>query len=144
MTKTLMAAILLCAASLSTKAQCDKKVVLTASKTEHLKADSSLDRSVDEKSVLEFDKTNFTVNITSDGAEEHKMTGTVKSYTCDWKTPFKEGKTVLKVTLADEHESHDLTITIAGKGGKISFLAEADDMPDKKLRLVVDSFEEKK
>ena len=144
MKKIAMVLSLLWAASTNSYAQCDKKVVLTSSKTEHLKADSSVDRSVDEKSVLEFDKTNFTVTITSEGAEEHKMTGTVKSYTCDWKVPYKEGKTVLKVTLADEHESHDLTITIGGKAGKISFLAEADDMPDKKLRLVVDSFEEKK
>ena len=144
MTKTLMAAILLCAASLSTKAQCDKKLVLISSKTEHLGADSSVQRSVDEKSVVEFDKTNFNVTVGSEGAEEHKMTGTVKSYTCDWKVPFKEGRTVLKVSLADDHEAHDVTITIGAKAGKISLLAEVDDSPDKKIRLVVDSFEEKK
>ena len=144
MKKFLMAFVLLGTGTLTAVAQCDKKVVLTSSKTEHLRADSTVDRSMDEKSVLEFDKTNFTVTITSESAEEHKMTGTVKSYTCDWKVPFKEGKTVLKATLADEHESHDITITISGKAGKISFLAEPDDMPDKKIRLVVDSFEEKK
>ena len=140
MKKTLMA-LLLGAASLPVFAQCDKKVVLTSSKTEHLKADSTIDRSEDEKTVLEFDKTNITV---IPGSEEHKLTGTIKSYTCDWSVPFKEGKTVLKATLADDHESHDVTITISGKGGKISLLAEVDDMTDKKIRLVVDSFEEKK
>jgi hypothetical protein len=37
-----------------------------------------------------------------------------------------------------------LTITVEGKEGKISFLAEIDEQPDRKIRIVVDKFEEKK
>ena len=48
------------------------------------------------------------------------------------------------MTLADDHgETKDIRITINGRDGKISFLAEMEDMPDNKIRLVVDKFEAK-
>lgn len=48
------------AASLS-YAQCDKKVILKASKTEYLDADSALQRSVEEQSKIVFDKNDITI-----------------------------------------------------------------------------------
>jgi hypothetical protein len=119
--------------------QCEKKVLLTSSKTQHLAADSSVERTDDETTLIEFDKSNISISP----GEEH-MTGTIKSYACNWPTPYKVGKTKLKVTLTNpQGESKDATITIEGKDGKISFLAELDDQPDKKIRLVVEKFEEK-
>lgn len=142
MKKMFMAILLLAAGSMMSYGQCDKKVILISSKTEHLGADSTVERTDDEKTIVEFDKTNITV---VPGSEEHKMTGTIKSCTCDWKIPFKEGRTAMKVTLANDNgETKEITITIDGKGGKIKFLAVLDDEPEKKIRLVVDSFEEKK
>jgi hypothetical protein len=141
MKRMIIALLLLSAGRTLSYAQCDKKVIITSSKTEHLGADSTVQQTEDEKTTVEFDKMNITI---IPGSEDHKMTGTIKSYTCDWKVAFREGRTALKVTLADEHgETKDVRITIGGKDGKISFLAEMEDMPDRKIRLVVDKFEEK-
>src|SRR5690349_1171127 len=77
--------------------QCDKKVLLTASKTDHLGADSSVQRSVDENTTIEFDHATITVAA----GDNPKMTGKVNSITCNWSTPYKVGRTQLKVTLTN-------------------------------------------
>ena len=144
MKKILAVMLLLAAVSTLGYGQCDKKVILTSSKTEHLGADSAVQDTKDEQTVVEFDKTNITVSISA-GGEDHKMTGTVTSYNCNWQTPFKEGRTVIKVNLSD-HDGGDtkkITITIEGKGGKVKLLAEIDDEANRKIRLNADSFLEK-
>lgn len=142
MKKILAVALLLAGGSLLSYGQCDKKVVLTSSKTEYLGADSSLQRTEDEHTVIEFDKTNITI---APGGEDHKMAGTITSYNCNWPTPFKDGKTVIRVTLSgpDGNDTKKLTITIEGKAGKIKLLAEMEDDATKKIRLNADSFGEK-
>ena len=73
------------------------------------------------------------------------MQGMIDSFTCEWKTPFKEGKTVIKTSITNpQGQTFSLTITIEGKEGKITFLAEMAEMPDQKIRIVVEKFEEKK
>ena len=115
---------------------------MTASKTEFLGADSSVQRSEDEPSKVEFDRNSITV---THGEHDEKENGKINSYTCNWPQPFKQGKTVMKVTFTGGNgETMDATITIEGKGNKIGFLVELDNQPDKKIRLTIDSFEEKK
>jgi hypothetical protein len=138
--KHLFLATVLVAASYVGYSQCDKKILFTSSKTEHLGADSSVQRSDDENTLIEFDRSTITVAP----GENPKMTGKVNSMTCNWTTPYKIGRTQLKVTLTNpQGESKDVTITIEGKAGKIVFLAVLDDEPEKKIRLVADKFEEK-
>ena len=123
-------------------AQCDKKLVLTSSKTEYLNASFVTQRTVDEQTVIEISKPNITI---TPGGEDNKMTGTIKSDSCNWKVPFKEGKTVYKAILSDPGgEAKSVTITIEGKEGKQTLLAEVDEMPDQKIRVSLDKFEEKK
>lgn len=124
-------------------AQCDKKVSLTASKTQHFSSSGTLNHADDEKTVVEFDKSDITVSITNDNGG-HNMTGKVKSNICAWKVPFKEGKTTLNITLTnDGGESRDFTVTIEGKDGKVTLWAENKDEPDDKIKLDADKFEEK-
>lgn len=139
MKKLLTAVIILFAGISFSYAQCDKKVILTASKTEYLGADSVVQRSEDEKSEVVIDKTSISVQP----GDRQPMNGTVNSYTCNWTTPYKEGKMVLKTTFSDGNESKNVTITITGTGGKLLFLAEVEG-EDKKIRLTPDTFEEKK
>lgn len=128
--------------SLSTQAQCGKKQLITASRTEFLGADSSLQRAEDEPSTVEFDSTKITI---THGTQQEMMLGTVSKYTCNWNTPFKEGKTVMKAAFSNEGgEVKSVTITITGKNNKIVFLAEMDDQPDRKIRITADTFQEKK
>src|SRR5580698_7619468 len=92
MKQLLLAAGLLTAATVG-YGQCEKKTVLTASKTDHLAADSSVERSDDGVVTIEFDKTTFNVNPPN----EEPMNGKVDSVSCNWSTPYKEGKTRMKV-----------------------------------------------
>lgn len=123
-------------------AQCDKTSVLTSSKTEYLDAAMTLQNTQEEKSTVEISKT--TVLITP-GDEDHKMTINITSQDCNWKTAYKEGKSVIKGTMAepDGSATHNVTITIEGKEGKLTLLAELEDMPDRKIRVPVDTFTEK-
>jgi hypothetical protein len=118
-----------------------KKVSLSSSRTQHLDSGGTLQETVDEQTTIEMNKSDITV-ITDNGNQ--KMTGTFKLNTCDWKIPFKEGKTVLNTTLNNDNgESKNFTLTIEGKDGKVTLLAESKDMPDRKIRLALDKFEEK-
>jgi hypothetical protein len=121
-------------------AQCEKNLVLTSSKTEHMNADGVVQRTDDETAKIELSKTAVNVSVN----DEHKITGTIKSQTCDWKVPFKEGKTVIKAAVSnDQGEERNVTITIEGKEGKVTLLFEMDGMPDDRIRVGIDKFAEK-
>jgi hypothetical protein len=135
-TITLMLALLIAGSTVSF-AQCDQKVMLTTSKTDHLDASGAVTRTVDEKAVVTISKTELAINVN----DEHKMTGAIKSNTCNWTVPFKEGKTVIKATLGDDQgNSKNVTITITGKDGKVTLLFESEDEPDDKIRVGIDKF----
>ena len=94
MKKILFAALLL--ASTAAFAQCDKSAMLTSSKTEYLDASGSVERTVDEKTTVEIRKDTMVI---APGNEAHTMVAAIKSNTCNWSVPFKEGKSVIKATL---------------------------------------------
>src|SRR5579862_1968470 len=94
--------VLLAAGSAICKAQCDQKMSVASSKTTHLDASGAVKASDDEQTIVTFDKSSVTVSIDHDGNNQ-KMTGTVKTYACDWKVPFKEGKTTLSITLTNDN-----------------------------------------
>ena len=122
-------------------AQCQGKLNLTASNTEYLDSAGTIQKIVPEKTVVTI--TSAEINIAP--GYSSPMTGTILSSTCSWKIPFKEGKSVIKTLLTDESgDKKDVTFTIEGKDGKITFFAEVKDMPNKKIRLTADTFLEKK
>jgi hypothetical protein len=128
------------AAGVSSYAQCDKKIILSAGATEYFNAADELQRTVEEQTVIEYDSK--TITVTPNG---RAMEGTVNSITCEWKTPFKEGKTVIKAVIPNPRgESMNATITIEGKDGKVTLLFEAAESPNRKIRITPDKFEEKK
>src|SRR5579872_3021366 len=96
-TITLVFALLVAGCTMSF-AQCEKNLVLTSSKTEHLNADGVVQRTDDETAQIELSKTAVNVSVN----DEHKITGNIKSETCDWKVPFKEGKTVIKAAVSND------------------------------------------
>lgn len=141
MKKQLLVMLIAAAAGTSSYAQCDKKVLVVSSKTEYLNGNGEVQRSVDETTTVEYD----TATIVITPGDDPTMTGTIKSRTCEWKVPFKEGKTVIKAILTNpQGQTMNLTITIEGKEGKISLIAEIEEMQDQKIRVLVDKFEEKK
>ena len=122
-------------------AQCEKKITLVSSKTEHLDGSGAVQETVDEKTTIEISKSEISI-APGDNAT---MKGTIKSDSCDWKVPFKEGRTIIKAEMADEGgDVKHVTFTIEGKDGKVTLLAVVEEMGDRKIRVTADSFEEKK
>ena len=141
MKKIIVAFSLLSACSMAGFAQCDKKVILHSSKTEYLDASYAVQRTVDEKSTVEIDKSGVTI---APGNAERR-TGAIQSDSCNWKVPFKEGKSIIKVIFTREDGTvRNATITIEGKDGKVTLLMEMAEMPDRKIRVSIDKFEENK
>src|SRR5580700_6099295 len=92
-------------------AQCDKDVVLTSSKTEYLNAAGDVQRIVDETTEIKITKTQVTI-----APEGHdKMIGTITSIHCDWKEPFKKGKTTVEAIFQEDGGKSTATIVIEGK-----------------------------
>lgn len=138
-TMTLVFALLVAGCTMSF-AQCEKNLILTSSKTEHMNADGVVQRTDDETAKIELSKSAVNVSVN----DEHKISGTIKSQTCDWKVPFKEGKTVIKAAVSnDQGEERNVTITIEGKDGKVTLLFEMEGMPEDRIRVGIDKFAEK-
>jgi hypothetical protein len=130
---------LLVAGATSSFAQCGKKFTITTSKTEHLDSGGNITRTDDEKAVVVISKADLNISVN----DEHKMTGTIKSDTCNWPVAYKEGKTVIKAVITNQNgDDRNVTITITGKDGKVTLLFEMEGEPDDRIRVAADKFEE--
>lgn len=122
-------------------AQCNLDLSLKASKTEYLDSTEVVQRTVDEKSVIEI--TQKQVLITPGNG--NTMEGTITSSTCNWITPFKEGKSIIKADFEEESGSTmHTTITLEAKDNKATFTVVIAEMPNRKIRVTLDSVQEKK
>lgn len=119
--------------------QCAKRLMLESNETHYLDSRGATQRTVEEKSTVEI--TNSEVTILA--GDNPPMKATIKSDTCNWPVPYKEGKSVLKVAFAKGEHIMPATITIEGKDGKTTFLMEIDGQLDRKIRLFATSFQEK-
>lgn len=138
MKKIIFSALLVFICTATTLAQCDKNFVINSSKTEYLDADSNLQRTVDENTVIDFTRPTFTIS-----PPDKKMTAVITSETCDWKVPFAEGSTILKGTFKNEEGNEiNATITIEGKDGKLLLWVSSAEMPAI-IRVPIDKFEQK-
>ncbi|HMI77565.1 MAG TPA: hypothetical protein VK484_02170 [Ferruginibacter sp.] len=138
MKKTVLILLLAITAGTSSYAQCDKKSVLTSGVTEYLTSTGEVRKTVEEPTTIEFDSKTISI-----APGDHVMDGTVTSITCDWKTPYKEGKTVIKAAIAaGDGQTMNVTITIEGKDGKVILMFEEN--ADKRIRLTADKFEERR
>lgn len=119
--------------------QCGKTVVITSSKTDHVDAKGKLTKSFNEKVVIEISQA--TIGISVDG--QQKMTGKVTSYKCNWKTPFKKGKSVIDAVMTNREGDRKAIMTIEGKSGKIRVHFIMPDKPGDQVSIVADRFEAK-
>lgn len=139
MKKIVLTLTLLAALSIAAFAQCDKPLVLNSSKTDHINPSGDLIRTEDEAVVIEISKTD--VNVAVNG--EHKITAVIKSNTCNWKVPFKEGKTVIHGVAQRDGQDKPVTLTLEGKDGKVTLLFQMDEAPEDRVRVGIDKFVEK-
>ncbi|HCN85009.1 MAG TPA: hypothetical protein DIT07_15535 [Sphingobacteriaceae bacterium] len=115
-------------------AQCDKKVKFTSSKTDHLDSGGNITRTQQEDAVVQISKSEVTITVSG----ESRGAFIIKSITCDWKVPFKEGKTTIRASMDDL----TVSLTFEGKGGKVTAQFVAEGHEDDVIRVVADKFEE--
>ncbi|RYU90476.1 hypothetical protein EWM62_07405 [Mucilaginibacter terrigena] len=136
--RTLLLNMLLFAAgSTAAFAQCDKAVTLTSSSTNYINREGEV-RTKDEEVTVTINKTELTI---IPGDVDKKMTGPISSNTCEWKVPFKEGKSVIKALLTRDGADRHATVTIEGKDGKVTMTFEAEETMGRKIQVVADKFE---
>jgi hypothetical protein len=123
-------------------AQCDKNVILASSKTEYLDGQNVLQRTVEENSTVLIGDSKV---IITPGSGDRKMVGVIRSNDCDWKVPFKEGKSTIKAVFSEDNgEKRNVTLTIEGKDGRVAMLMEIKETPDRKIRIPIIEFKEQK
>lgn len=120
---------------------CDKKAVYHSERQELLDTDGQV---VDSKSdVVDIEVTKEAISVKVND-KDGELTGTVKEVACEWKTPYQEGKATYKVTFAKGNgESSEGSLTIEAKEGKVTALFAIEAMNGKKLRAIINKYEEK-
>jgi Tfp pilus assembly protein PilE len=139
MKKIILVVSILLTGTATSFAQCDKKSVIHSSKTEYLDGNNLVERTVEENTVIEISKTDIIIK-----PGDKTMKAEIKSDTCYWTVPFKEGKTTFSVTFNDDQgNKKQATITIEGKGEKLILFVRTEGMPNI-IRVPIDTFEEGK
>ncbi len=127
----------LCLISYLAMSQCDKYVTWTASKGEMIDENGNVVDTKVGKIVIETSRTSF--SLIFDDNEMEALRGNVKEVTCDWKIPYKSGKTTFKSSISGGNETRDGEVIIEGKEDKITILI---DTKKRKFRFVVDGYKE--
>jgi hypothetical protein len=125
-----------------TSAQCNKKILWTATKEEFLDASGQVTHTDQDSVTVEVSDSSITINHNNNPQDQ--LTGTVKEPTCNWSVPFKDGKSSFKSDLTEASgDQHDGNFTIEGKDGQISILIELTDRGGMRIKLYVSKYEEK-
>ena len=145
MRKTLFLFLTCLTIGLVSVAQCDKKITWTASKGEFVSSSGNVEQTINEKIIVEMDKKQIVLK--HNDQEEDALTGEIKELTCEWKVPYKNGKTSFKSQLAEPNgDVKNATVTIEGIDGKILITVDVTDPSgsgdNKKIKIYVDSYKE--
>jgi hypothetical protein len=137
--KTAIFAVVCLALSVTLKAQCNKNIKWTSSKSVFIDTAGNIQQTRDE--TVELTTGTKKISLILTGEHAASMTGDVSNYTCNW-TDKQNGKAVIKSTLVDnEGKTRHATITIEEVSGKTNILLVAEEEPTK-IRLSIASFEE--
>lgn len=143
MKKVILSATVLVALVIGARAQCDKKITWSATKTEFLDTSGNVEHEDDNAVVIQTNSKE--VIITPNNNEDEAIHGDVKELVCDWKEAFKNGKTSFKSSLKDPRgDEKNGTVVIEGKDGKIVFLFDVSGADGRKfrIRVYIDSHQE--
>ena len=129
------------AISICCYSQCDKKNILSATGAEVLNDQNEvIIKDTIRVTTIKYDSK--TIEIIT---EFSTIYGTIDSISCNWKLPYKEGKTYIRGTLNYENGDQWVSkLTLTGKDGKLSLLVDIDHPQANPMRFVLDKFEESK
>src|SRR5438105_2472783 len=80
-------------------AQCGKKIMWTSVKEEFLDDSDKVQQAHEDSVIVE--TSDSAVLINHNNIPEDQLRGTVSEKSCDWKEPYKNGKTVIKTNLTE-------------------------------------------
>jgi hypothetical protein len=123
-------------------AQCDKKILWTATKEEFLDANGNVTHADEDSVTLEVSNSGITINHNNNPQDQ--LTGTIKDVTCNWSEPFKNGKSSFKSDLTEvSGDEHNGNVTIEGKDGQVFITLELTDKGGMRIKLYVSKYEVK-
>ena len=126
-------------------AQCDKKIIWTASKAEFVD-DSGHVEDTKDIGVTVHTSGKWVLIIHNDDPTD-SLSGPVKDIECNWKEPVVNGKMTIHADLSERNnQSMKSSLVIEAKDSKTIMLVtfQRDDGTSKHVRLVIDSYKEEK
>ena len=139
--KTILIFFLLVGASLQAISQCDKKVTWYGSKGDMVDASGTLLDTKIDSIFLETDPQKIMLRFKSD---QNMLEGIVKEKTCDWKEPFRNGKTVYQADVSIDGNPSNATFTLEAREGKITLSLDIEIRQGRKFIIYIDRYEEAK
>lgn len=112
-------------------AQCDKEFILTTSLVEYLNPAYEVERTMDDNSSIRISRDSVTITPQHDPA----LTGTVTQFTCNWQTPWIDGRSVIKARFNDRGQDTPITLILEAKNGHLSLLILFDNKPERIIRI---------
>lgn len=137
--KTMLLALVLLVASLQAISQCDRKVNWYAVKGEMYDQSGNLLDSRSDSIFFETDRQKVTLRFKSD---DKVLEGTVKEKICDWKEPFKNGKTIYHTTVIIDGETSNASFTVEARDAKVILWVEIQIRSERKFKIYLDNYEE--
>jgi len=102
-------------------AQCDRNVIYNSGKADFI---DSLGKIIDTKQgkiTITLTKKEFV--LIHDDNEDDALRGDIKNFACEWKDPFKNGKTIFESEIIDKSgERNKAVVNIEGKDGHLLIL----------------------
>lgn len=139
--KAILVFFMLFISSLQAISQCDKKVTWYGSKGEMFDTNGTLLDTKEDSIFLETDSQKITLRFKTD---QQSLEGTVREKTCEWKEPFKNGKTVYHTTVSMDGRTSNAVFTVEAKDGKVTLSLNIEAMDGRKFLIYLDRYSEAK
>lgn len=137
--KVFIAMIMLVVTGIHANAQCDKKIKWSGAKGEMYNTDGGLLDTKLDSIFFETDGKNITLTFQSD---DKSLEGTVTSKVCEWKEPFKNGRSVYNAIVNIDGVDSKATFTLVAKDQKVTLSVEIEERKGRRFLIYFDKYEE--
>ena len=139
--KTILFFAMLVVTGIHANSQCDKKVSWYATKGEMYNTNGDLLDKKQDSIFFDTDPQKITLRFKSD---DKALEGTITEKNCDWKEPFRNGKTVYHAAVFVDGVNSNATFIVEAKDGKITLSLVMEARMERKFLIYIDSFKEVK
>ena len=139
--KTILFFVMLVVTGIQANSQCDKKVSWYATKGEMYNTNGDLLDKKQDSIFFDTDPQKITLRFKSD---DKALEGTITEKNCDWKEPFRNGKTVYHAAVFVDGVNSNATFIVEAKDGKITLSLVMEARKERKFLIYIDSFKEVK